>query len=75
MTSMLVGWIVPTTTATAATTTSATATSPAATSTAATVAGHLVKARIDLLLGLCKDLDEVTGLLRVWSNVSEASTG
>lgn len=66
MTSMLVGGIVPTTTATAATSTTATATSPATTSAAATtIAGHLMKARVNLLLGLCKDLDKVASLLGV----------
>ena len=55
----------PATTTTAATTT-ATATSPAATATAATaVAAHLVQTRINLLLGLRKNLDKITGLLGV----------
>ena len=56
----------PTTTASTATTT-ATATSPTAAATAATaVAAHLVQARINLLLRLGENLDEITSLLGVW---------
>jgi hypothetical protein len=60
-----------TTTATTAATASATAASPASTSTATTVAGHLVQARVNLLLGLCKNLNEVTSLLRIFCAVSQ----
>jgi hypothetical protein len=55
-----------TTTATTAATASATAASPAT-----TVAGHLVQARVNLLLGLCKNLNEVTSLLRIFCAVSQ----
>lgn len=58
------GLLPPTTTSATASATAA-ATSPATTTTAATVAGHLVQARIDLLLGLCENLDEITSLLGV----------
>lgn len=58
------GLLPPTTTSATASATAA-ATSPATTTTATTVAGHLVQARIDLLLGLCENLDEITSLLGV----------
>jgi len=62
---------VRTTTSSTATSATATATSPAATSTAAaTVAGHLVQARVNLLLGLGENLDEITSLLGVYKDVS-----
>jgi len=60
------GLLPPTTTASATASTTAAATSPATTTTtAATVAGHLVQTRINLLLGLCENLDEITSLLGV----------
>lgn len=56
---------------TTSTATPTAAATPAAASTAtATVAGHLGQTRIDLLLGLCEHVDEVTSLLVVWSEKS-----
>lgn len=53
-------------TATVVTTaTTSTTTSISAVATATAVARHLVQARIDLLLGLCENLDQVTSLFRV----------
>jgi hypothetical protein len=60
-----------TTTATTAASASTTAASPASTSTATTVAGHLVQTRVDLLLGLGEDLNEVTSLLGIFYFVSQ----
>jgi hypothetical protein len=60
------------TTTTATTSATATATSPATAAAAATVAAHLVKARVDLLLGLGENLDEITSLLGVCGIVSMA---
>lgn len=54
-----------TTTATASPTTAPTAAPAATTTSAAAVADHLGKARIDLLLGLGKNGDQVTSLLGV----------
>ena len=60
-----------TTTSTTAASATTTATSPTAASTAAaTIAGHLMQARVNLLLGLGKNLDEITGLLGVCDCVS-----
>ena len=56
-------------TATVATSTSTTATVTAITAAAAaatTVPNHLSKARINLLLGLLEDIDEITRLLCIW---------
>jgi hypothetical protein len=64
-----------TTTATTAATASATAASPASTATAATVSGHLVQTRVNLLLGLGKNLNEVTSLLGVFWSVSQVCLG
>ena len=55
-------------TATSAATTATTASPATATSTAA-VASPLVKARVNLLLGLCEYANEITGLLGVWKKV------
>lgn len=56
-----------TTSSSTTTSTTATATSPAVATTAATaVAAHLVQTGVDLLLRLCKNLNEITGLLGVY---------
>lgn len=47
-------------------TATATATTETTASTAAAVADHLGETRVDLLLSLTKNVDEVTGLLGVW---------
>jgi hypothetical protein len=60
------------TTTTATTSATATAASPATAAAAATVAAHLVEARVDLLLGLGENLDEITSLLGVCDGVSMA---
>jgi hypothetical protein len=60
------------TTTTATTSATATATTPATAAAAATVATHLVEARVDLLLGLGENLNEITSLLRVCDFVSIA---
>ena len=69
-----VGSSVTTTTAAAAATvpaTTTTATSPTSATTAATaIASHLVQTRINLLLGLAKDGDEITSLLGVWKKLA-----
>lgn len=69
-----VGSSVTTTAAAAAATvpaTTTTATSPTSATTAATaVANHLLQTRIDLLLGLAKDGDEITSLLGVWKKLA-----
>lgn len=58
----------PASTSTATTTATAPATTTAtATTAAATVADHLGETGVDLLLGLTKNIDEVTSLLGVWS--------
>lgn len=58
-----------TTTTTSAATVSATAVATATAS--ATVASHLIQTGINLLLGLSKDSNKVTGLLRVCGNQSK----
>ena len=56
-----------TTTTAAAATTATTATSPAATATAATaVAAHLLKTRVNLLLGFRENVNQVASLLGVY---------
>ena len=40
------------------------------TSTATAVASHLGQTRVDLLLGLAKNLHKITSLLGVWKHVS-----
>jgi hypothetical protein len=59
------GLLPPTTTSATASTTAATTSPATATTATTTVAGHFVEARIDLLLGLCENLDEITSLLGV----------
>jgi hypothetical protein len=61
----------PATTSTAAATTTATApatTATTATAAATTVANHLSETGVNLLLGLTKNVDEVTSLLGVWDS-------
>jgi hypothetical protein len=63
-----------TTVATVATTATAATTAPATVATTATattaVANHLLESRVDVLLGLAKDVNEITSLLSVWETVS-----
>lgn len=40
------------------------------TATATTIADHLGEARVDLLLGLLKDINQVAGLLLVWKGLA-----
>lgn len=54
--------------ATSSATTTSTTVATASTSTAVT--DHLLKARVDLLLGLLKDGYEITGLLSVYRTVN-----
>jgi hypothetical protein len=64
----------PATTSTAASTTTATApatTTATATAAATTVANHLGETGVDLLLGLAKDVNQVTGLLGILNLVSK----
>jgi hypothetical protein len=72
----------PATTSAAAATTTATApatTTTTATAAATTVANHLGETGVDLLLGLPKDVNQVTGLLGIWEScqqsVSDCSGG
>lgn len=51
---------------TSATATATTPSAVAATAAAATVSSHFSKTRIDLLLGLLENIDEITSLLLVW---------
>lgn len=51
---------------TSATATTTTPSAVAATAAAATVSSHLSKTRINLLLGLLENIDEITSLLLVW---------
>lgn len=62
----------PSTTATAATTTTTTTAAVATTATAtATEATHLGQTRVNLLVGLTKHINEITGLFGVWDIVSD----